>query len=64
MKKNEKTMSYIAIIFGGLSLLIYGLLGIVAIVLGYWVFTQKTYKTYGEIAIVLGIAGIVLSFII
>ncbi|MGD0994211.1 MAG: hypothetical protein ABR909_01650 [Candidatus Bathyarchaeia archaeon] len=63
MKKNEKTISWIAIIIGVVSLLVYGLIGIIAIILGYWIFKQKTYKTNGEIAIVLGIAGIVLSLI-
>ena len=63
MKKNEKTISWIAIIIGAVSLLVYGLIGIIAIILGYWIFKQKTYKTNGEIAIVLGIAGIVLSLI-
>jgi len=63
MKKHEKTFSWIAIIIGLVSLLIYGLVGIIAIILGYWVYKQKTYKTYGVIAIVLGIAGIVLALI-
>jgi nitrate/nitrite transporter NarK len=46
-------------------LLVYGiLLGIIPIILGYWIFKQKTYKTMGEIAIVLGIAGIVFSLIL
>ncbi|MGA3290051.1 MAG: hypothetical protein ABSD42_07435 [Candidatus Bathyarchaeia archaeon] len=63
MKKHEKTISWIAIIIGLVSLLVYGLVGIIAIILGYWVYKQKTYKTYGIIAIVLGIAGIVLALI-
>ena len=64
MRKHEKAISWIAIIIGAVSLLVYGiLLGIIPIVLGYWVFKQKTYKTMGEIAIVLGIAGIVFSLI-
>jgi uncharacterized membrane protein len=46
-----------------LTLLVYGLVGIIAIILGYWVYKQKTYTTYGIIAIVLGIAGIVLALI-
>jgi len=45
------------------SLFIYGLVGIEAIILGYWVYKQKTYKTYGIIAMVIGIAGIVLLLI-
>jgi prolipoprotein diacylglyceryltransferase len=64
MEKNEKTISWIAIIIGVVSVLVYGLVGIIAIILGYWIFKQKTYKTNGEIAIFLGIAGIVLSLII
>jgi prolipoprotein diacylglyceryltransferase len=63
MKRNEKTISWIAIIIGAVSLLVYGLVGIVAIILGYWVYKQKTYKTYGIIAMVLGVAGIVLTLI-
>jgi hypothetical protein len=45
------------------SLFVYGLIGIIPILLGYWIFKQKTYKTNGEIAIVLGIAGLVLFLI-
>ena len=64
MKEHEKAISWIAIIIGVVSLLVYGiLLGIIPIILGYWIFKQKTYKRNGEIAIVLGIAGIVLSLI-
>jgi len=63
MKKNEKTISWIAIIIGVVSLFVYGLIGIIPIILGYWIFKQKTYKTNGEIAIVLGIAGLVLFLI-
>ncbi len=63
MKKNEKAIYWIAIIFGAVSLLVYGLVGIVAIILGYWVYKQKTYKTYGIIAIVLGVAGLALFLI-
>ena len=63
MKKHEQAISWIAVIIGGLSVLVYGLLGIIAIILGYWVYKQKTYKTNGIIAIVLGVVGIVLLLI-
>ena len=63
MKKNEKTISWIAIIIEVVSLFI-GLIGIIPIILGYWIFTQKTYKTNGEICNSShGIAGIVLFLI-
>ena len=64
MKKNEKAISWIAIIIGAVSLLVYGLVGIIALILGYWIFKQKTYRLNGEIAIFLGIAGIVLALIL
>ena len=63
MKKHEKAISWTAIIIGAVSVLVYGLVGVVAIILGYWIFKQKTYKLNGEIAIFLGAAGIVLLFI-
>lgn len=64
MKEHEKAIAWAAVIIGAVSLLVYGiLLGIIPILLGYWIFKQKTYKTMGEIAIVLGIAGIVFSLI-
>jgi prolipoprotein diacylglyceryltransferase len=63
MKEHEKAISWIAIIVGAVSLLVYGLVGVVAIILGYWIFKQKTYKLNGEIAMFLGAAGIVLLFI-
>jgi hypothetical protein len=39
------------------------LLAIIPVILGYWIFKQKTYKTNGEIAMFLGIAAILLPLI-